>query len=1576
MRRLARTLLALVLVITGTAGILPAPAAGSTMRWWHSGWSYRIAAGVDTAALPAGVREATAAVPIDFTAAFAALGLNGALLDPRSLRVIEVDAAGAPMHEVPHTETYSTLLDDMDAVVIPGDWNNWTVGPLGTYWTPQTVSAHPNESQVTLNTNPAYITQGTGSAKLHILNMPGGYDYPGTAFNVKHGGGLNGPDGWYNWTGREVLTYDFYPIVNTSAVDQAPDLLSFKLYGAFGSETQSGPGTRLAAWNYGWISLNPLNDRLAPDLSNTTRIDWFTLDNNRSGASNAKSGNFEDGDELTVYFDNLRLVDQQSGQVQWTVGDIGLLGRPSVRRYDIYFDTLDHGGKLPSALPYFASTYTLPAGRVTADAAESGGGSYRLTLGGPGASGLVAWSAPAAEKVIPSTSAPLYTAPLALQAARREFEPFQIVLRAPSGRNVTASIDSFTGPGTIAGTTIHTVETVNIAQISDYWGRTGPLPDPLMPYDPGTSIALTANQAKALWFTVRVPADAPPGTYASTVHINPGQADEVTIPVTLEVWPFTLPPELHLPSEWGFGWDVLTDDYRASGTQILDLAQIFKTDFVEHRLIPKGVAWPSGLNYPGGIEYDCNGHLDDQPSSIWAFGQLGPKYLHGVGWNNGVGFPTSLIIGPYQNDAPNSRPPTFCGQDRGTDPPGSAGYNAKWTQYLSALDAYIVAHDYDDQVYYHIVNEPQSYTDYNITAYISQLTHSAAPHLRQMVSEQVEPEIYANGTYPGAKISIWLPTITIYEENKSHDRQVNHGEDVWWYFLYGDEPPMANPITLDHPGVDARIAPWLAWQYRVRGLLYYAITDWSPNPWTTPYSNGVENGDGYMLYPPRRDGQPLSGYGANGNRLVPSIRWELLREGMEDYEYLYLVNGGAQPTIGAANAGDAIVSGIAGSRNDFTRVPAELMRARERLARRLIATDTTAPAAIDGLHFDGVTAASVTLGWLAPGDDARLGTAAAYDVRFASSAITSEPAWAAAAQVTGAPVPAEDGTHTSFTLTGVYAGQTVCVAVKTRDEAGNWSALSNSPCITVSADIVAPAAVTDLAASNATANSIDLTWTAQGDDGNQGAATLTDLRFLDTPISEANWAQAFAASGEGTPPRAGTAQWLRVAGLNPATTYFFALKQRDDAGNWSALSNVATLATAAVQSHFVNFQNPSGQPIADPLIVNGHTYQKAGVEAYDAGRGYGWDYSQGSDACQSQMMTAYETGGTGVNVLQRSILYNDYGRRCYWQYDLPSGTYTVAVGIGWPTRPYNSEHQHVDVEGVAIADATGIPGGNAIFTGTVTIADAQLTLAMGWTSNADYTMLNYIDILAPAPGDTAGPAAVDLRVNGQTEPALPLGTTSANLTVTLSDRLTGNHNVTAGEYFVDNDPGAGHGTPLLPDDGAFNAPAEPAHATLNTAGWLPGGEHRVYVRGRDALGQWTAEAHVIVVRVQEYSLAWGKAASAPSVPAGRPLTFTLTLVNRTPALVSGIWITDVVPSALTVTDAWASAGTPQVNGQQVTWQGSLAASSTLIVTIATQVSASGAVINTAYAGYGEGVLPASATVLVPGQWVFLPLARR
>jgi prepilin-type N-terminal cleavage/methylation domain-containing protein len=107
-------------------------------------------------------------------------------------------------------------------------------------------------------------------------------------------------------------------------------------------------------------------------------------------------------------------------------------------------------------------------------------------------------------------------------------------------------------------------------------------------------------------------------------------------------------------------------------------------------------------------------------------------------------------------------------------------------------------------------------------------------------------------------------------------------------------------------------------------------------------------------------------------------------------------------------------------------------------------------------------------------------------------------------------------------------------------------------------DTTAPAAVSDLAVASPTTTSLDVSWTAPGDDGAVGTATTYDLRYSTSTINEANWATATEVTGEPTPSVAGTSESMTVNGLTEGTTYYFALKTSDEVPNESSISNVAT----------------------------------------------------------------------------------------------------------------------------------------------------------------------------------------------------------------------------------------------------------------------------------------------------------------------------------------------------------------------------------------------------------------------------------
>jgi len=107
-----------------------------------------------------------------------------------------------------------------------------------------------------------------------------------------------------------------------------------------------------------------------------------------------------------------------------------------------------------------------------------------------------------------------------------------------------------------------------------------------------------------------------------------------------------------------------------------------------------------------------------------------------------------------------------------------------------------------------------------------------------------------------------------------------------------------------------------------------------------------------------------------------------------------------------------------------------------------------------------------------------------------------------------------------------------------------------------SIDANEPGKVVDLHAASSTLTSVDLLWTAPGDDGYAGTATTYDLRVSAAPIKERNWAAATQVTGEPVPGTAGTLQNLSVSGLLCGRSYYFALKTTDDTGNISVLSNL------------------------------------------------------------------------------------------------------------------------------------------------------------------------------------------------------------------------------------------------------------------------------------------------------------------------------------------------------------------------------------------------------------------------------------
>ena len=118
---------------------------------------------------------------------------------------------------------------------------------------------------------------------------------------------------------------------------------------------------------------------------------------------------------------------------------------------------------------------------------------------------------------------------------------------------------------------------------------------------------------------------------------------------------------------------------------------------------------------------------------------------------------------------------------------------------------------------------------------------------------------------------------------------------------------------------------------------------------------------------------------------------------------------------------------------------------------RIVSSDVTAPSAVSNLATTAPTYSCITLTWTSPGDDAGVGTATAYDIRWAASSIGDDAAFTAATSVAGEPTPQVAGSAESLQVCNLASATEYFFAVKTRDEVLNTSTISNSPSGTTAA---------------------------------------------------------------------------------------------------------------------------------------------------------------------------------------------------------------------------------------------------------------------------------------------------------------------------------------------------------------------------------------------------------------------------------------------------------------------------------------------------------------------------------------------
>jgi hypothetical protein len=174
-------------------------------------------------------------------------------------------------------------------------------------------------------------------------------------------------------------------------------------------------------------------------------------------------------------------------------------------------------------------------------------------------------------------------------------------------------------------------------------------------------------------------------------------------------------------------------------------------------------------------------------------------------------------------------------------------------------------------------------------------------------------------------------SLTGYPQATAQTLKAETGTPVWWQFTSYDHPPFPNPAVIDRPGQEARILPWMAWLAQVDGIYYHQLVNWDETPWQTPFTNYLSNGDGYLFYPPNDPAFGFDPCTPESNRLIPSIRLELLREGLEDYALLQLLSDRTD-SDDPVKASDQLAESFITSRTLYQYSPAQIASTRAELA--------------------------------------------------------------------------------------------------------------------------------------------------------------------------------------------------------------------------------------------------------------------------------------------------------------------------------------------------------------------------------------------------------------------------------------------------------------------------------------------------------------------------------------------------------------------------------------------------------------------------------------------------------------------
>jgi hypothetical protein len=283
---------------------------------------------------------------------------------------------------------------------------------------------------------------------------------------------------------------------------------------------------------------------------------------------------------------------------------------------------------------------------------------------------------------------------------------------------------------------------------------------------------------------------------------------------------------------------------------------------------------------------------------------------------------------------------------------GTPEYDRLISQYLKQVEDHLAANGWLGREYIYWFDEPDP-KDYPFVREGMLNIRKNAPRLTRFITEH----------RPGPEImDVSEIGCTIFDrvDPSAVAELAPKGRQFWSYLCTGPKAPWVT-LFIDHPAVNMRMWLWMTYKWGLEGVLVWRADYWnSPtlfpagvlqDPWEDPMSYTVGygvpfgqvshwgNGDGRFLYPPNRDpGKDKTKYLCGP---VDSVRWEILREGIEDYEYFLLLEKAVAAAKGKAKLKAAVAEAaqllefppdLFTTGKEYTKDPLDLLRHRARVA--------------------------------------------------------------------------------------------------------------------------------------------------------------------------------------------------------------------------------------------------------------------------------------------------------------------------------------------------------------------------------------------------------------------------------------------------------------------------------------------------------------------------------------------------------------------------------------------------------------------------------------------------------------------